>query len=133
VKFFFDGCTSPYHAKGIRGFAELQDHEIVHLEERFPKDTLDVDWIRALAAEGGWIIVSADVRISRNPAERQAWQDSRLTAFFFASPWPNDNFWKQSTALMNWWPHITAQARRTPVGHGFLMPKKGTELRQIFP
>lgn len=35
MRFFLDNCMSPYHAKGLRGFAELQKHEIVHLRERF--------------------------------------------------------------------------------------------------
>jgi hypothetical protein len=52
VKFFLDNCTSPYHAKGIQGFAELQKHEIIHLRSKFEQDTKDTAWIAALAAEG---------------------------------------------------------------------------------
>ena len=43
---------SPYHAKGIRGFAELQKHEIVHLREKFDPATPDPVWIEALGSEG---------------------------------------------------------------------------------
>lgn len=133
MKFFLDNCTSPYHAKGLRGFAELQNHEIIHLRERFDQDTPDVDWIRELASEGGWIVISADSRISRNPVERAAWQESGLTAFFFAAPWANDGFWKQSAALVTWWPRIAEQARETPSDYGFLMPKTGRSFQQLYP
>lgn len=124
---------SRYHAKGIRGFAELQHHDIIHLRERHEPDTPDIVWIRALGAEGDWVIVSGDTRITRNPVERAAWRESELTAFFFLEPWANDQYWKQCAALVSWWPIIVSQARKTPRAHGFVMPKLGKELRQIYP
>lgn len=133
MRFFLDNCTSPYHAKGMQGFAELQQHEFKHLRQKFEQDISDVDWIRAIAAEGDWVIISGDTRITRNPVERAAWHESKLTAFFFIEPWLNDSYWKQSAALVHWWPTIAAQARKTPTGHGFIMPKLGKDLKQIYP
>ena len=124
---------SPYHAKGIRGFAELQKHEIVHLREKFDPATPDPVWIEALGNERDWLIVSGDAKITRNPVNRAAWLESRLTAFFFSEPWATDSFWKQCPSLVTWWPEIVRQARETPSGHGFLLPKLGTKLRQIYP
>lgn len=133
MKFFLDNCTSPHHASGLRGFAEVQGYEIAHLRERFDPATKDIDWIRTLGTEGDWIIISGDTRITRNPAERAAWLESRLTAFFFSEPWANDSFWTQAAALVHWWPKIVLQARRTPTAHGFQMPKSGQQLKQIYP
>jgi predicted nuclease of predicted toxin-antitoxin system len=87
VKFFLDNCIAPVFAKVLNILAERQGHPIVHLRDKFPPDTKDPEWIRALAEEGEWIIVSGDPRISREKAERQAWQESRLTAFFFGDGW----------------------------------------------
>jgi hypothetical protein len=117
----------------MRGFAELQKHEIVHLRQRFDDDTPDPVWISTLANERNWIIISADVRITRSPVERAAWIESGLTAFFFAQPFPGDGFWKQAQALVTWWPDIILQARKTPERHGFLIQKKAKELRQLYP
>ena len=72
MRFFFDNCMSPYHAKGIRGFAELQKHEIVHLREKFDPATPDPVWIEALGNERDWLIVSGDAKITRNPVNRAA-------------------------------------------------------------
>lgn len=124
---------SPYHAKGMRGFAELQSHEIVHLRERFTEDTADAVWIRELGNEGGWIVISGDTRIARGTAEKAAWYESGLTIFFFAPPWATDKFWVQSAALVAWWDAINRQARKTPSGRGFLLPKLGREFREIYP
>jgi hypothetical protein len=128
-----DNCMSPYHAKGIQGFAEKQGVEVVHLRERFKSDTTDAEWIAKLGADGGWIIVSGDARITRSNIEREAWHESGLTAFFFSEPWPSDNYWKQAAALVPWWPRIMQQAERTPKGHGFIMPKLGSNLSQVYP
>jgi PIN like domain len=124
---------SPYHAKGLQALSELQGDQIVHLRAKFDAETRDHDWIKALAGEGDWIIVSGDTRISRGVAERVAWHESKLTAFFFGEPFPEDGYWKQAAALVAWWPLIQKQARSTPSGHGFLLPKKGKEFRRIYP
>ena len=97
---------SRYHAKGIRGFAELQKHEIVHLREKFDPATPDPVWIEALGNERDWLIVSGDAKITRNPVNRAAWLESRLTAFFFSEPWTTDSFWKQCPSLVPRWPEI---------------------------
>jgi hypothetical protein len=124
---------SPYHAKGLQGFAELQNDEIVHLRTRFGQGTLDQEWIQALGAEQNWIIVSGDIRITRSPIEQRAWHESQLTAFFFVAPFSNDGFWKQAAALVFWWPRIMQQSRATPTGHGFLVPKSGKAFTKLYP
>jgi hypothetical protein len=45
-------------------------------------DTHDVVWIRELATDGGWTIISGDPRITKLRHEREAWLSSGLTAFF---------------------------------------------------
>lgn len=78
------------------------------------------DYLRTLGDEGNWIIVSADVRITRrNSPERAAWKTSGLTAFFFHDHFPEDGFWSQVATVVRRWPDIQAQARRTPRGRGF--------------
>ena len=112
MKFFFDNCISPQLAAGIRGFEGARDHRIVHLREMFNQDIPDVEWLDRLGREGGWIIISADERISRNPAEKLVWRESHLTTFFFAQPWSGDKFWNQAKSLVTWWPEIVRQARK---------------------
>jgi hypothetical protein len=124
---------SPVHAEALRVLTKPNGPEFAHLTELFKADTPDPEWIRALASDEDWIIVSGDTRISTNPANKKAWHESGLTAFFFGEPWQNINRFKQAEALMHWWPIIADQAKRTPRGYGFRMQKKAKSLVQIFP
>ena len=59
-------------------------HEVVHLREKFGPAVKDIDWIRALNAEGQWTIISADRRIGKSKVEQQVFKSSKLVGFFFA-------------------------------------------------
>ena len=117
-------------ARGIAEFSRARD-EVVHLSERFDRNTPDVVWIRALQGEG-WIIVSGDTRISRNPAERAAWHESGLTAFFLDDSWARRKYWIQVRELVHWWPTICDRANQCEEGSGYLLPFKGAKPRLIY-
>ena len=134
MKYFFDNCLAPALARGMREFCADQGHEVEFLRNKFSADTADVVWLDVLGTEGRWIVISADVRITRrNSPERAAWKASGLTAFFFHDRFPEDGFWNQVHTVVRRWPDIQAQARRTPRGRGFLVPKAGNKLTAIDP
>jgi hypothetical protein len=124
---------SPQHAAVLELVTDGQHHEFAHLRKKFHGSTPDPEWISALGAEKDWIILSGDTRITTHPANKKAWHESRLTAFFFSEPFPNDNCYKQAETIFHWWPEIIRQAKMTPTGHGFLIPKSGNELRPLYP
>lgn len=132
MKFFLDNCIAPVFAKVLNILAERQGYPIPHLRDRFPPDTKDPEWIRALAEEGEWIIVSGDPRISRGKAERQAWQESRITAFFFGDGWTSRNYWKQAEDMVHWWPRIVLEAEKASRGKGFLIHLGGKDFQVIY-
>ena len=68
-------------AKGLNGFV-FPDHQVIHLKERFQANTDDVVWMQQIAQEEDWIIVTADVRIGKNPQEVEAWKQAGHTIFF---------------------------------------------------
>ena len=134
MRFFLDNCISPVHTRALRVLAEVQQYEIVHLSEKFDRrDIPDAEWIRVLAAEGSWVIVSGDPRISRGKVERQAWHESGLTAFFFGKGWASRSYWKLAADLVAWWPHIVLAAREAHAGSGFLIPLRANEFQKIYP
>ena len=100
ARFFLDNCLSPRFARALRELAEPQGFEIVHHGERFERNAPDADWLHALGVDGGWIIVSGDPRITRSKVERSAWQESGLTAFFFAGGWSSKSYWKQAADVV---------------------------------
>lgn len=133
MKVFFDNNINVKYVQALRVLAEIQGYELVHLTDKFPENTPDAEWIRALKEERDWIVVTADPRITRNRVERLAWQESGLTAFFFTDGWSQKKFWNQIADLVTWWPTIVLEARRVDAGTGFLIPVKGKVLKQIYP
>jgi len=73
LRFFLDNNLAPKLARGFHQFV-LGEHEVVHLRDRFSQETPDVEWMQQLADESGWVILSGDVAIGRNPHEVEAWK-----------------------------------------------------------
>ncbi len=102
MKVFLDNNLSPYLARALSTLLEPEGDQVVHLSDRFAPDTEDRVWIEALAAEGGWIVISADRRISRNPIEREAWRRSRLVVFFLSPQWRRLRHIEIAWRLLRW-------------------------------
>jgi len=134
VKYFLDNCLSPDFSKALTILnAPLHKRpDILHLSELFERNTPDEQWIGELAKDGDWIIISSDPRIARGKAERRAWREARLTAFFFAPGYADKGYWVQVEELVRWWPKITDKVKTAPKGSGYLMPFKGKEFRDLY-
>jgi hypothetical protein len=132
VRSFLDNTMSPALARAVAELERNSDqHDVVHLRDKFRANTPDVEWITALGAERDWVIISGDLHISRNKAERQAWIDSRLTAFFLKPAWEDQRFWVFAWRFMKWWPSIVAQARMAKQGEGFHVPIRGERFDRV--
>lgn len=137
MKFFLDNNISHRLAAALLSLeyrVERENWTIKHLRDLFEPQTEDIAWLEALGREGEWIVISGDIRISRNPTERAAWRESGLTAFFFASQYPEKNIWTQVTHFLHWWPEITREAREhreAPEGSGYVIPMQGKKWRII--
>lgn len=84
MKLLFDNNISPKVARAINEL--ISPHNLaVPLRDKFPEDTKDIDWIAGLGEEGGWSVVSGDLRITKNKAERAAWLQTDLVGFFMES------------------------------------------------
>ena len=137
MKFFLDNNISHRLAAALLSLeyrVERENWTIKHLRDLFEPQTEDIAWLEALGREGEWIVISGDIRISRNPTERAAWRESGLTPFFFASQYPEKNIWTQVTHFLHWWPEITREAREhreAPEGSGYVIPMQGKKWRII--
>lgn len=114
MKFFFDNHFSPKLTEFLNKLAVEDKHEIVHLRDKFAEDTPDKDWITGLAGEGGWIIITADIRIRKNPAERAALESSGLTWFFFPKGFMGIDRWEQSWRTIKIFPDIIKCSEKYP-------------------
>lgn len=83
MKVFFDNNLSPKIARALQELF-LGQHEIIHLASKFPRNVSDKKWIEELSHDGYWIVISGDLRIKKNQAERMAFRNSKLTGLFMA-------------------------------------------------
>jgi PIN like domain len=124
VKFFFDNNLAAKLAHGISQMVQ-PDHEVVHLRDKFAPNEEDVVWMKALSAEEGWVIVTADVRISRNPHEVRAWRQAGHTIFFLKPGWTDLTFWEQANKFTKCFPGIIEQAKRAARSAAFIVTVNG--------
>ena len=79
----------------------------------------------ALVDKPEWIILSADIAISRNPHEVEAWKRAGHPIFFLKQAWIHQPFWEQASRLFHLFPEILKRAEQARTGDSFLVPFKG--------
>lgn len=120
MRFFFDNNLSPKLARSLDVLVR-PEHQVVHLKEKFSADASDVVWMRSLAKEPDWVIVSGDLKIRRNPHEIKAWQEAGHTTFFLKKGWIDLTFWDQAWKFAKVFPDMIEKASRTNKGSAFFI------------
>jgi hypothetical protein len=83
VKVLTDHNISPKVARALNALVEDgRGACVVSLREKFAPSAPDVEWIAELGREGGWSVISADLRIYKNRVERAAWMQTDLIGYF---------------------------------------------------
>ncbi len=124
MKFFFDNNFAPKLAHGLDQMAG-PEHRVIHLRDDFPGNTEDIVWMQALAKEPDLVIVTADIRISRNPHEVQAWREAGDTIFFLKPGWTDLAFWEQANKFTKCFPSLIKEAERAERGSAFIVTVNG--------
>lgn len=130
MKVVLDENLSPALAKALAALFD-GEHEVVHLREKFGAAVTDREWIGALSADGRWIVISGDRRITRVKSEYQAFRSSRLVGFFLARGIYKSSVVKQMERLLALWTVIEQQAGLIEGGSMFELPQTSSKLRQI--
>ena len=125
MRFFFDNNLPPRLARSLHVLVG-PEHEVIHLKEKFAADTSDEAWMRSLAKELDWVIISADTRITRNPHEVQAWRAAGHTTFFLKPGWTHLSFWIQAYKFVKCFPDIIAKASKAKRGELFFVSTNGS-------
>lgn len=121
MKFFFDNNLSPHLAHAIRELCVPDGATVKHLTDRFNRAEKDLVWIKELANEGDWAVISQD-RFSKNDLEREALRSSGLIVFCLQHSWSSQQYWPKAQNLVRWWPAILEQASRIQGGAAFRVP-----------
>ncbi len=106
-------------------------HEIIHVRERYGPGVKDLQWIAELSAEGRWVIISGDRRITRNKAEYNAFRSSNLVGFFLSKGLYKSPLIKQMERLLALWLTIETQSALVQGGAMFELPISSTRLKQM--
>ena len=129
MRFFFDNTNPPRLVEALSVLH--QEHALVHLRTKFDPGVKDEVWIPKLSGEGDWVIVSGDIRITRNPALRKIWLDSGMLGFFLAKNWTTFDLWEQAWRFIKWWPKIVQQAENIRPPAGFIVPINYGKMEQL--
>lgn len=109
MKLFVDENLPPVVARSLHVLLSVEGHQVMAARDKCPGAT-DEDWIRLLTREGGWCVLSHDLRIRRDPLSKAAWRSSRLIGFFLA-PAFDKRLVTEKAALVLWhWPAMVTQA-----------------------
>ena len=113
MKFLFDANLPPSLARGVAELSKFDPavEQVIPLVDRFPRNTPDLEWLRALAGEGGWIVVSMDP-FKKSSAEREMLRRQGLTIFVLDPQWSKP-YWVQAAQFVQWWPKIIGVAKLT--------------------
>lgn len=85
MKLLVDHNLSPAIPRSLQHL--FPTHKFVALSEKFPANTSDIDWMAELDRDGGWAVLTLDVRIQFRPHERLALDRSKIVFFFLAGAW----------------------------------------------
>jgi hypothetical protein len=135
VRFYFDRTQSSYLARAAGEVLAFLGHTFEHSRRRYPdRDPGDIAWMGELAAERNWVVVTGDEAIRRNPAERRAWREMRLTTFFLRPAWTHTRMEEQAWRLLRWLLRLIHLVGSEVVGTGLSVPLRwhGRALQRIY-
>ncbi|KSV87126.1 hypothetical protein N181_19560 [Sinorhizobium fredii USDA 205] len=90
-----------------------------------------MDLIGELSKQGGWVFISGDRRITRNRAEKQAFQSSKIVGMFLSAGLYKSTVLKQAERLIALWPVIETVAGNVSGGSMFELPMKSSKLSAL--
>jgi PIN like domain len=101
----------------------------VALRDKFPENIADIDWILELDRDGGWGVLTKDLRIRQRPHERATLDRSRVVYFFLAGAWTKFTVEETAARLIRLIPKMAAQTDLADRGRFDLPINAGSKLR----
>src|SRR5215211_7769760 len=73
--------------KGVAEALKQVRDDVIWLEDKFPHDVTDAEWLREAGAQG-WIVISRDKKIRSRPGERRALVENGVGCFSITQKQP---------------------------------------------
>lgn len=105
----------------VTALAQAGYQAVAH-DDQFPQDTPDADWL-ATASAKGWIVLTKDSAIRRNPMERSAYREAHARVFVLTSQ--NMTAADMAAAFIAAMPRILARVEDTQAPFVFAVRRNG--------
>jgi hypothetical protein len=128
LKLLLDHNLSPRIARALDALFS-PDHEVAALQDRFPADAADAIWIGGLDRQGGWAVLTRDLRIRTRPHERAALDRSRIVFFYLDGAWRKFDVAETAARLIRLVPLMARQVELVERGRFTLPINAGSKLR----
>ncbi len=122
--FFFDNNISKKIVEGLKAFGE----EVVHLQEKFPEDSADIEWLQYVG-EKGLVLITRDERVRWNPAEIAAIKKFKVATFFLGGK--NLDGCRLIQQVVRNWPRIKEYSGNNQPPFAIRIPPTGSKLTKI--
>jgi PIN like domain len=126
MKFYFDNNLSPRLARAMNELAADEGDTIVHAREKNLQHLPDDEYIRVLSEEGGWVIVTTDLGMSRSPHLVQALASSGLVSVSLRHGWLEMGGMRIAAGLMTRWAKIKEAVVTARPATVVFVPIRGT-------
>ena len=128
MRLLLDHNLSPRIARALDALFS-GSHEVVALRDRVDPGATDIEWITALDRDGGWAVLTKDLRIRTRPHERLALDRASIVFFFLDGAWRNFDVAETAARLIRLVPKMAAQVELTERGRFDLPINAGSKLR----
>ncbi len=131
VKVLFDHNMPPVIARSLNELIKADGHEAVALRKKFRTNISDIDYYSELGKEGGWIVISKDVKQIKKPAERDAILRSGVMVFYLMPAVGKQRVNEQAATIIWQWDKILKQYELSEGGLFALPVRKGSKFKVL--
>ncbi len=124
MKILLDENLPALLAESLQVLARNEHYEINHVIPWLGKGTSDINWIKAVGREGGWVVISNDHHIATRPHEIAAWRQNDVIGFILPKMFNQLRFWDKAAFLTRWWETIVDAAKLAGPGDMHFVPPK---------
>ena len=124
MRFFIDNNLSKQLAQGMKAFGE----SVEHLQEHFPPDAPDTQWLEYIG-KNDFFLITRDDAIRKNPEEIRAFKEEKVGAFFLGGK--NQGRCELIQQLVRNWPRIKSIAAKEKRPFAYRVPPSGTKFSKI--
>lgn len=114
MRIFVDNCISHVVASTLNGYVVHLGHDAVHIRDMpCGPNAADVTWIADLrASPDDWLVLTGNLRISRNRPERLAYAQANLKGIALAPAFQHMPMHQRASTILWRWPDIENAAAR---------------------